>query len=141
MRKFLLVPLAVAGLLTGCGDDEPITDSIGSTTLTLPSTAPAVAKPAVTVDQSAAGRTVTLDVGQELRVRLPQAADSDQEWEPVNFDEGILVAEEPVAEGRTTVWPLRAVAEGTTTVEFTYGQLEEPPVRPESTFLVTVEVS
>ncbi|KAF0846570.1 protease inhibitor I42 family protein [Nocardia caishijiensis] len=141
MRKSLLVPFVVAALLTGCGDDEPIPDSVGETTLTLPSTAPAAAKPAVTVDQSAAGRTIALDVGQELRVRLPQAVDSDQEWEPVNLDEGILVAEKPVADGGSTVWPLRAVSTGTTTVEFTYGELQEPPARPEGTFLVTVEVS
>ncbi|MFC4375014.1 protease inhibitor I42 family protein [Nocardia halotolerans] len=141
MRKFLLVGLAVAGLAAGCGDDEPAPDRVTSTTLTLPDPTPASTEPPVTVDQSAGGGSVELKVGQQLRVRLPRDPASNREWEPVNLDDGILVVGKPEADDATTVWPLRAVAPGTTTVEFAYGRSVEPPVEPQSTFLLEVRVS
>ncbi|GGN78023.1 hypothetical protein [Nocardia rhizosphaerihabitans] len=140
LRKSALVLIAVAGLLAGCGDDEP-SDDVSPTTIALPTATPEAATTPVTVDQSANGGSVRLTVGQRLLVRLPQDPDAPDQWGPVNVETGILLAEDPESDGDTTVWPFRAIAPGATTVEFVHGPAAQPSIEPETTFLVQVQVS
>ncbi|MGW6421201.1 hypothetical protein ACWF82_00850 [Nocardia sp. NPDC055053] len=132
----LLVLATVAGLLAGCGDDD-----VTSTTIELPTTAPAAAVSPVEVDQTFSGGTVGVELGQLLLVRLPQNPDDTEQWMPVNIEEGVLSAEPPQSDGASTLWPFRAVGPGMATIQFVYGPASQPPLEPGPQFILFVQVA
>ncbi|MFD6389754.1 hypothetical protein [Nocardia sp. NPDC060259] len=133
----LLVLATLAGLLAGCGDDSSGT----STTIELPTTAPAAAVSPVEVDQTFNGGTVGVELGQLLLVRLPQKPDDTEQWIPVNIEEGVLSAEPPQSEGDSTVWPFRGIGPGMATIQFVFGPASQPPIEPGPQFILSVQVA
>ncbi|MFE6920853.1 hypothetical protein ACFVAV_07375 [Nocardia sp. NPDC057663] len=135
----LLVLATVAGLLAGCGDDS--SGDITSTTIELPTTAPAAAVSPVEVDQTFNGSTVGVELGQILLVRLPQNPDDTEQWKPVNIEEGVLSPEPPQSEGDSTVWPFRGIGPGMATIQFVFGPSSQPPIEPGPQFILFVQVA
>jgi predicted secreted protein len=147
MNRWLVVvgisALAVAGVLSACGDDD--NDDNGDPTVT---SSPAPAEVQLTEPDN--GTTVTLAADGTLIVALASNPSTGYSWAIVSPEPEFLELDgEPkfvpagsttpvVGAGGTQVFTLKATGAGTSTLMMEYNRTTTPPEEPEETFTVTV---
>jgi inhibitor of cysteine peptidase len=103
----------------------------------------------VVVSEADAGKTITLDAGQRLEVRLPGNQTTGFSWIPGDVDSAILAAQgeaeyaassDLLGASGTFIFRYEAAGEGTQELSYAYLKPWESDVAPEQVFAVTIVV-
>jgi predicted secreted protein len=150
--------LAGLGAVTGCGGDSAA-DKPAAPALTFKPLEPGAAAPAAPpapqvglpggpaamVTDMASGWPITLQVGQDVMVRLTADRASGMGWKPKGASDVLSIPGEPLFEpggpaGGTEVYQVKAVKPGLATLAFEYRRTAEPNAAPAKTVSYQVTV-
>jgi predicted secreted protein len=96
--------------------------------------------PAAMVTDMASGWPITLQVGQDVMVRLAADRAGGMGWKPKGTSDVLSTPAEPVVEGGTEVYRVKAAKPGQATLTFEYRRTADPSAAPARTVSYQVTV-